>query len=465
MRSHVPVVLARKPWYTPGMQFSLPARFRKTTPPLALGVLLGLLPLSGPGCSGTRPPDDYLGTMDGSQFYPFFRGADSGPAAGCMMPLLGYGAGGALMSTAAPWFYLGTLSKTQLDAGNITDPLNTPPQTAYVIDKCAPQGDTHFDPRTSNYLRSVQYPVLANAEMEPTDIAKYRPFHLVVSAAVRADKQPNIGCNDIKSEKSVQERGGWDKDQRRWGQGDNLDLDVTPVTPEQLKAGLVKFKDWPMVNVASPVMGSPSAQKACPYATGSTARGPKYPGDPAATYQFPSGSWYRGLLGGYLDGGDLPITMDPAACAAELPAGNHCMDMGPTKGPCYCPRTNDLYVSAGEALQHDMSGNLVIDPKTMLPVVDRTALASGSVMLTDGSRSRKADILFTFAALRGQDGFSPACRLRVYDPRKVVCARKEAEDVAPRPLCTLAELVASKDAQVKISSTWVHCLFPSSTSM
>ena len=56
--------------------------------------LLGVLSLPNWSCNGATPPDEYLGTIDGSGFDPTF-GTDpknTGPA--CIAPRPGYAANG-----------------------------------------------------------------------------------------------------------------------------------------------------------------------------------------------------------------------------------------------------------------------------------------------------------------------------------------------------------------------------------
>ncbi len=48
---------------------------------------------------------------------------------------------------------------------------------------------------------------------------------------------------------------------------------------------------------------------------------PMYPGNPQATFQFPTQLWMRGLLGGYLNGGNLPVTTDKTKCPVILLTG------------------------------------------------------------------------------------------------------------------------------------------------
>jgi hypothetical protein len=440
---------------------------RQLLPACATSCLLGLLAAS---CSDVRPPDPYLGTIDGSFFDPLFGG---GGAAGtnvprCIAPRRGFGGGSGLDPVS--WIYLGGLSPAQLDITNAADPRRTPPTGAYVVSGCAPQGDTSFDPRTDNYLRSVQYPIMNDASPEPTAPAAYRPWHAVIDVAIRPEKIPRIGCNDIKGQRSLENRAGWDRERKVFGSGDydprllsqfpygvviddpGDELKIRSPSWDEIRGGKVKFKDWPMVNVAAPIMRTREMCAAWPPTAGAIPRYPRYPGDPNADFQFPSQSWLRGLLSGYLDGGDLPVTMEPARCPALIQTGKSCGAMMPcdmaraeacVMGRCLapvpvCPVVNDLYV----------------------PQNEMTALATGSVTLMEGGSSRTADVLAIFAAVPGEPGYSPVCRLNLYDPAKLTCGRKEAEAIAPRPLCTAKEIAATPGAVTPSPMpTYVHCLF------
>ncbi len=453
---NVPVVLLHEPWYTPAMHFLSPSRLRRfaiaeprrlrrfaidvsrTAPvlnrSLALGGLLGLLCFPAASCSGTVAPDDYLGTVDGSGFDPLFgtNTTNLGPA--CIGPRAGYAANG---TDTVSWYYLGTLSQTQLDISNSTDPTRTPVTGAYAISGCAP-GSASFDPRTDNYVLTQQYPIIGGTITLPTKITTYKPWQVVFPAKVVAGRA--LGCNDIKSEKSLQARGGYDLDSHLWNQSDR-DVDVNPPTLDQIRAGMVTFKDWPIFNVAAPLMKTQDPAKSCPLVScaqpGMCPKYPKSPGDPAADFQFPTQNWVRGLLGGYLDGGDLPISTNPMVCKDVLPAGNTCMTTG-----CVCPQVNTVY----------MSSEILTAGK-----IDTKILAAGTV--TIAGRKSPANLLATFAATPGQPGYSPICQVKVYDPTKVVCTRKE-DDVAPRPLCTVDELKMSPAAAFpKVPTTYVHCLF------
>lgn len=436
---------------------------------LARNVVSGLAllgaSLAGIGCQGVNPADPYLGTIDGSGFDPLFRGGTSG----CLAPRRGYG--GASGVDVASWYYLGSLSRTQLDISGATDLTRTPPTGAYAIQGCTVHEAPPFDARTDNYVKTAQYPILANASVEPTTPASYKPWHLVVPVKIREGRE--VGCNDVKGQRSLEDRAGWDREKKVYGRGDfdpaqlasypygyslpdgdwAKGLDLQPVLPTRadIAAGKYVFKDWPMVNVAMPVMKTASLSQSCPLTSGNKARYPRFPGDPSADFQFPQQAWLRGLLSGYLDGGDLPVTTDPMKCPAivntgrSCPMGNECDSSKAevcTMGRCQgrlpiCPIINEVFVPASEAM----------------------ALATGTVELSDGGGKRTADVLAIFAATPGQAGYSPVCRLRTYDPAKLTCGRKEAEAIAPRPLCTAAEIVAS-GAAAPATDTFIHCLFP-----
>ncbi|MCS6912440.1 MAG: hypothetical protein RMK29_11010 [Myxococcales bacterium] len=428
-------------------------------------ALMGLASLGG--CQDVWPPDPYLGAIDASGFDPLFRG----PQEGCLAPRRGFG--GTTGIEPVTWFYLGALTPRQLDLANAADPTRTPPTGAYVLSGCTVhKGYERFDPRTDSFVRTVQYPIMSNASPEPTSVATYRPWHVVIPASVRAERSGKVGCNDIKSQRSLEDRAGWDRERKVYGRGDfdpkvladhpygyiipgglpdGLDIEVRPPTWDDVRAGRVTFKDWPMVHVGMPIMKTANARASCPLTPGGTARYPRFPADPAADFQFPSQSWLRGLLSGYLDGGDLPITTEPARCPALVPTGRSCTmptDCNTARaevcvmGRCLgrvpvCPKLNDLYVPQNEV----------------------ASLATGTVELMDMSGKRTAEVLAIFAATPGQDGFSPVCRVRPYDPSKVTCTRKEAEAIAPRPLCTAAEIAASPGAVVAGPESYVHCLF------
>lgn len=444
-----------------------------------IGVGYGLLAsLSLAGCSGLIDPDPYLGTVDPSGFDAAVRFATVSTDAtrACLIPrrALKSALTGGLEATT--WIYLGGLTTAQLDISNATDATKALPAAAYQIDGCnAPEGrqDAHqFDARRDNYRRDVQYPVLgvgtvpmlAGTSAEPTALRTYKPWHVVVQAKLGDAVRDRMGCNDVKSERSLLERAGWDRQSKTFPDGGPRDFQINFPTRAQIQAGMATFKDWPMVSVAVPVGSSTDPALACPFVSGGMARYPEFPGDPDATFQFPTQSWLRGLLGGYLDGGDLPVTRDPTKCPALLATTKACSMTSPcntaagevcgSSGTCVapvpiCPVLNDLYVATTEVPMP--SDTNLSDP-----------LPSAKVTLkdtVDPTKTRSADILAIFAATPGQAGYSPVCRVHYFDPAKVTCGRTESESIAPRPLCTAAEIVASPGAIVSTRDVFVHCLF------
>lgn len=437
----------------------------------ALGC--GLL-LSVSGCSGLIDPDPYLGTIDPSGFDVALQFATSStsPARACLLPRRGWsGQGG---TENANWFYLGGLSASQLDLANAADPTKALPPSVYQLTGCnAPEGRADigtFDPRLDNYRKDVQYPIwatgfvpaLAGAAAEPTRLSTYRPFHLLVPAELQSSVRDRMGCNDVKSERSLLERAGWSRESKVFPESGPTDFTLSFPARDLIRKGTVTYKDWPMVSVAVPVGSSTDPTVSCPFVTGSQAKYPRYFGDPDATFQFPSQHWLRGLLGGYLDGGDVPVNTDPMKCPAIVPTIKSCSMMSPcdtaageqcVSSRCLartpiCPVLNELWVSKDEATI-PMAANAA-DP-----------LPNAKVTLKDPAdmtKTRSADAIAIFAVAPGQQGFSPVCRVRYYDPSKVSCARKESDSIAPRPLCTVAELMATPDAQVSAPEVYVHCL-------
>lgn len=443
--------------------------------PLSLRSLSAAVAVFGGalGCSGVIDPDPYLGTIDPSAFATQVRFAtSSNPVSACLVPRHGWGA-----SAEAGWVYLGPLTANQLDLANAADPTKALPPSVYELSGCdKPEGRAEqraFDPRLDNYLRDVQYPILstgfvpalAGTATEPANLSTYRPFHAVVKATLDPGLRDRMGCNDVKSERSLLERAGWDRESKQFPEGGPRDIQIQYPTREQIRSGQVTFKDWPMVSVAVPVGTTWDQNAACPFITGNTSKLPKFPGDPMATFQFPSQHWLRGLLGGYLDGGTLPVTTDKLQCPALVPTIKSCGAMAPcdtaagevcSSGRCLarvpvCPAVNDLWLrkdevkvpTSGATWDVFGGGERTVDIKS-----------------TDGTMTRKGDILSIFKALPGQPGFSPVCRLRVYDPAVAMCAKTEAEALSPRALCTAAELEAQPMAEVALPGTYyVHCLF------
>lgn len=445
------------------------------------GTLAAMLPVAAlsllGACSDVIPPDAYQGTVDPTSFDQTFRLTPNGTLNACMVPRAGLG--GATGIERTTWLYLGPLVPAQLDLTNASDPAKSMPASVYQVKGCdAPEGRAEkrdFDPRLDNYSRDVQYPVLATGfvpaqagtAVEPTAVGTYKPWHMVVPVEVQADMKAKTGCNDIKSERSLLERAGWNRETKVFPDGGPTGYAFKYPPVDQIRAGTITFKDWPMVNVAMPILNGTDGQNLCPFVTGSKSVYPKFPGDVSGSFQFPSQSWLRGLLGGYLDGGDVPVTTDPTKCPALVATGQSCRMtadcMGMAKGEVctssrclaplpVCPVVNDLYVAKGEVLLPTETGWSAQNP---LPNATVTLKDAVDPMLT-----RTADILTTFTATPGQPGFSPVCRLRYYDPTKLTCTRKEAEAVAPRTVCTAAEIVASPGALITVNrEVYVHCLF------
>jgi hypothetical protein len=455
-----------------------------------VSLSLAALPAFGVGCSDQVAPDPYQGTIDPGAFDTAF----GGPAKSawpntiypCLAPRRGFG-GGSSGIDGQTWWYLGGLSSAQLDISNAADPAKALPPSVYEISGCdggegraEPITAGNYDARTDNYLTDRQYPVVsygtdptrAGAASEPTSVASYRPWHVVVPVALRDSIRGRMGCNDIKSERSLLERAGWSRENKTFPEGAPFNFDFRFPSRDDIRAGKVTFKDWPMMSVATVLMKTPIAGDSCPFVTGSTAKYPRYPGDPEANFQFPAQHWLRGLLGGYLDGGSLPVTTDPLLCADILrvatgkscsmtsdcnAAGNEVCTSGRCLAPIpVCPQVNDLYVAVDE----------VPIPSAMTA---GNPMANATVELKDAAdptKKRTADILAIFSATPADPGYSPVCRLRFFDKKKVTCSRSEPDMIAPRPLCSAAEIKASPGAVLSADSMgkpipnyYVHCLF------
>lgn len=438
--------------------------------------LLGLgfaLPLAA--CSSAIPADPYQGTVDPSGFDAMvgFPTSSSRPEAACLQPRSGFG-GGASGLDGVTWIYLGGLTTTQLDISNASDPTRALPAAVYDVKGC--QGiegggeSRAFDPRLDSYQRDRQYPVLsqglvpalAGAAAEPTRLSTYKPWHVVVPVDIGSSVAGRMSCNDIKGERSLLERAGWNRETKMFPDSGPTDFDIRFPSRDDIRAGRAKFMDWPMVSVAVPVMQSTVAMKSCPFVLGNTARPPGFPGDPDASFQFPSQHWVRGLLGGYLDGAELPVTTDPMKCPTLVTTVKDCGMTNPctgagevcSSGKCVapvpvCPVLNDLYVAVDE-----------------VPIPTTTTVSnpipSPTVVLKDPmdmTKTRTADILAFFSAVPGQDGYSPVCRLRFFDKKKLDTCNKEPESIAPRPLCTIAEMQAKGAIMATPRDYYVHCLF------
>lgn len=451
----------------------------------AVRGLSALLLLCAPSCSDVIPPDPYLGTIDPSGFDTAFGGPakSSWPNAlyPCLAPRRGFG-GGSSGLDGATWFYLGGLTSSQLDISNAADPTRAFPPSVYEVSGCdAGEGradqisPANYDARLNNYLTDRQYPVVAQGlfpaqvgtATEPTAVGSYRPWHVAIPVKLSDSVRRRMGCNDIKGERSLLERAGWSRETKAFPEGGPADFDISFPSREDIRAGRapVKFKDWPMVSVAAVLMKTPDATESCPFVTGSRARFPRYPGDTEASFQFPSQHWLRGLLGGYLDGGDLPTTTDPMACGdiARIPTGKSCMTVADcnaagnevcTSGRCLaplpiCPKVNDLYVAVDE-----------VPVPTSMTVSN--PIPSATVTLKDPAdmtKTRTADVLAVFSAVPIDPAYSPVCRLRFFDKKKVTCSRTEPDAIAPRPLCSAAEIKASPGAVLTTPNYYVHCLF------
>lgn len=438
-------------------------------------------------CGGVIPPDPYQGTIDPSGFDVALRFATSSTdnTAACLIPRRGYG--GASGSESVTWINLRGLSPSLLDVSNATDPARTLPAAVYQVTGCnAPEGRPGeapvFDPRLDNYRRDVQYPIvgqalapaLAGGASEPTVLRTYKPWHVVVPVELGADMKARTGCNDIKGERSLLERAGWSRETKLFPESGPTDFGFQFPSRADLQAGRVTVKDWPMVSVSVPIGTTADATLACPFVTNNKAVYPKFPGDPAATFQFPSQHWFRGLLGGYLDGGDLPLVTDPTKCPALIQTGVSCtadadceMKVAATcsGGRCacdgatkrclarlpVCPATNDLYVSKDEVPQPGGMGYSADNP------IPSTVTLKDPMDMT---KTRVAEPLAIFTATPGQTGYSPVCRLRYFDPALATCTHKEMDaTVAPRTFCTAQELAAQPMAILKTSDVYVHCLF------
>lgn len=433
------------------------------------------------GCGGVIDPDPYLGTVDPSAFATQVRFATgtANPQSACLVPRRGWG--GTAGTTETPWIYLGPLTASQLDLANAADPTKALPPSVYQLTGCdQPEGRGEmrtFDPRLDNYLRNVQYPVLATGFVpalagtagEPTNLATYRPFHVVVPAQIQPDLRDRMGCNDVKSERSLLERAGWDRESKQFPESGPTGIQIQFPTRERIATGQASFRDWPMVSVAVPIGMSWDVSAACPFVSGNVAKYPRFPGDPQATFQFPSQHWLRGLLGGYLDGGEVPINTDKLKCPAIVPTIKTCSAMSPcdmaagevcSSGRCLarvpiCPVVNEVWLSSKEVTVP--TGGATWDP---FPNELRTV----EIKSMDGTMSRRGDVLASFKALPGQPGFSPVCRVRVFDPTKVTCAAQEREALSPRPLCTATELetasMMTMGAEITLPGTYyIHCLF------
>ena len=464
---------------------------------LVRSVGLSLLPVCllslSAACSGVIDPDPYTGTIDPSAFdkqYKFQPASREDPVNGCLLPRRGWD--GASLSDSPRFYYLGALFAAQLDLAGAFDTTRALPASVYSLSGCnAPEGRKdpgEFDIRVNNYDRRVQYPILSQglfpvqvgAAGEPTAQASYKPFHLVVQVQLETTVRDRMGCNDVKRELSLLERAGWDRATKTFPDTGPKDFDFAFPSREQIRSGAVRFKDWPMVNVGVPVGRSLDPIQSCPFVTGSKAVYPQNLSDSAAGFQFPSQAWFRGLLSGYVDGGDLPLITEARKCPALFDSGKSCKidAMGMVTGcsvadgevctatdpaksgtclvpPPVCPVINELYVSKDE---FDPPSASSFDSSDPLP------RSKSIVTLTDAmdmTKTRKADALAMFAVSAGQPNYSPVCRVRWVDLSRATCAAKENQTIKPRPLCTIAELQASTGAILPTApgkDVFVHCL-------
>ncbi len=465
---------------------------------LVRSVRLSLLPTClllslSAACSGVIDPDPYTGTIDPSGFdkqYKFQPGSREDPANGCLLPRRGWD--GTTLADTPRFYYLGALFAAQLDLSGTFDTSRSLPPSVYSLTGCnAAEGRKdpgEFDIRINNYDPRVQYPILSQGLFpvqvggagEPTAQASYKPFHLVVQVQMEATVRDRMGCNDVKRELSLLERAGWDRATKSFPADGPKDFGFAFPTREQMKAGTARWKDWPMVNVGVPIGRSLDPSLACPFVSGNKAVYPKNFSDQSATFQFPAQSWFRGLLSGYVDGGDVPLVTEARKCPALFDSGKSCKvdSMGMSTGcnltdgevctatdpmkagtclqpPPVCPVINELYVSKDE-----------FDPPSATSFDANDPLPRGKSIVTltdavDMTKTRKTDALAMFAVAPGQKDFSPVCRVRWVDLSRATCAAKENEMIKPRPLCTVAEIKASAGAILPTApgkDVFVHCL-------
>ena len=288
-------------------------------PLFSVGFVLSL----SAGCSDLIPPDPYSGAIDPSGFYRLYKFQPSSkddPADGCLIPRRGWD--GATLSDTARFYYMGALFPSQLDLSGAFDVSRPWPPSVYALAGCtAPerrQDPGDFDIRIHNYDKRVQYPILSQGlfplqvggASEPTATSSskpdgvplsYKPFHLVVQATLGPSVRDRMGCNDVKRELSLLERAGWDRSNKAFPDGGTKDIDFAFPSRDQIKAGTVRFKDWPMVNVGVPVGRSLDVTQSCPFVKDSKATYPKTLDDSSSSFQFPSQSWFRGLLSGSVE--------------------------------------------------------------------------------------------------------------------------------------------------------------------
>ena len=154
------------------------------------------------GCS--VPPDDYLGIVDTTTWDARFGGTTSSVAPLCVVPQTAV-----KNDSSATWYYAGNFSLRLLDPLNTQDPTRPLPTEFYRISGCAPDSSDPFDFRTDNFVKDRQYPVYAQNAAEPLNALTYNPFYFVTPVNVRDQR---VGCNDVRGERTLLDRGGWDRD-------------------------------------------------------------------------------------------------------------------------------------------------------------------------------------------------------------------------------------------------------------
>ena len=148
------------------------------------------------------------------------------------------------------------------------------------------------------------------------------------------------------------------------------------------------------------------------------------PGDPDATFQF-SQHWLRGLLGGYLDGGTLPVTTDLAACAGHPASrtGKSCTM------PSDCNAAANEICSSGRCLAHSRlpeAQRAFSWPVTRCrspPRQTPSPAPPSSSKTAPIRKTRTADIMAVLPARPPTPTISPVCRLR-YLTRKFTPAAR-----------------------------------------
>lgn len=497
------------------------------------------------GCS--IAPDPYLGTIDPTGWDARFGGVSvltNTPP--CVAPLTAL-RGNAGNASNSSWYYLGNFSLNQLDLLKTQDPTRPLPPEGYRISGCAPaQGaEANFNYRDNNFETDRQYPVFPGNSPEPTSAATYSPFFFVTPVAVR-DQQ--VGCNDVRSERTLLDRGGWDRGSLSFmDAARSSPLDVQRPSRENIRAGMVTMVDWPLFNLTAPLMRPDKGDaanrsgatvvdrvKACPFQANNTAKIPTKIGDPDASFSYANLGWLRGLLTGFMDAGEVPLQRGAksclslfetgAACTADadcktgatvcntesgrcvattvqvdtgvscrdsngMPSTAICASCSPTSLRCMttasltdtrkdcnmtaCDSSKGEICSGGVGKRTCKVSPLSICPAVTdiyVPDVESYALAGGSVTLGSGMSTRAAPPMTVFSAARGDQGFSPVCRVRRYDSKALdakltmdpaACLGREESMVAPRPRCTADQLKAAGVVLAETELSFVNCVFPS----